>query len=85
MKHLRGADRAVVTFSGDEAWVLFMGPHVEGDVAADVYSALYELAGVSRPTQPRTEPPCCDEVQAPPRLDQPAIDQLVQRGRALRR
>ena len=85
VKHLRGLDRAVVTFSGDEAWVLFVGPHVEGDAAADVYTALYELAGVSRPTQPRTKPPCCDDVLAPPTLDQSTIDQLVQRGRALRR
>lgn len=85
VKHLRAADRVVVTFSGDEAWVLFVGPHVEGAVAANVYTALYELAGVSRPTQPRTKPPCCDDVQAPPTLDQSAIDRLVQRGRALRR
>lgn len=43
MKHLRGLDRAVVTFSGDEGWVLYVGPHVEGDAAADVYTATLQL------------------------------------------
>lgn len=85
VKHLRGNDRAVVTFSGDEAWVLLVGPHAQGDAAADVYTALYELAGVSRPTQPRTKPPCCDDDSAPPTLDEAVIDALVRAGRALRR
>lgn len=45
VKHLRGNDRVVVAFSGDEAWVLLVGPHTDGDAAADVYGMLYELAG----------------------------------------
>jgi hypothetical protein len=85
VKHMRGNDRAVVTFSGDNAWVLLVGPHAGGDVSADVYTALYELAGVPIPTQPRTKPPCCDEDHEQPSLDDPIIDDLVRRGRALRR
>jgi hypothetical protein len=84
VKHLRGNDRAVVTFSGGEAWVLLVGPHIEGDAADDVYTALYELAGVPRPVQPRNKPPCCDDNQVPPTLGQVVIDDLVKRGRALR-
>ena len=84
VKHLRGNDRVVVTFSGHEAWVLLVGPHIVGEAADDVYTALYELAGVPRPTQPRTKPPCCDENQVPPTLDQAVIADLVTRGRALR-
>ncbi|MBW0118946.1 hypothetical protein, partial [Pseudonocardia abyssalis] len=30
VKHLRGNDRVVVAFSGDEAWVLLVGPHTDG-------------------------------------------------------
>lgn len=66
----------VVAFSGDGAWVLLVGPHAEGDDAADVYRMLYELAGIPRPAQPRTKPPCCDDDQQPPRLDEAAINDL---------
>lgn len=85
VKHLRGRDRAVVGFSGDEAWVLLVGPHDAGDAAADVYAALYELAGVPPPTTPRTKPACCSDTEAPPALDETVIDDLLRRGRALRR
>jgi hypothetical protein len=85
VKHLRGNDRVVVAFSGDEAWVLLIGPHADGDAAADVYGMLYELAGVPRPAQPRTKPPCCDDDQQPPGLDEAAISDLVRRVRPLRR
>jgi hypothetical protein len=85
VKHLRGNDRVVVAFSDDVAWVLLVGPHDDGDQAANVYANLYVLAGVSYPTQPRTKPPCCDETNAPPRLDEAVIDDLVRRARPLRR
>jgi len=85
VKHLRGSDRAVVAFTGDDVWVLVVGPHAAGDAAADVYGALYELAGVTRPTQPRTKPACCDDDQAPPAFDERRIDDLVRRARLLRR
>lgn len=52
VKHLRGLDRAVVTFSGDEGWVLFVGPHVEGDAAADVYTATLQLDAGSHQSPP---------------------------------
>lgn len=86
VKHLRGNDRVVVAFTGDEAWVLLVGPHADGDAAADVYGMLYELAGVPRPAQPRTKPPYCDDDdQQPPELDEAAISDLVQRVRPRRR
>jgi len=85
VKHLRGNDRAVVAFADDDAWVLLVGPHAAGDAAADVYGALYDLAGVPRPTQPRTKPPCCDDDQTPPALEEPTVDRLVRRARLLRR
>lgn len=83
-KHLRGRDRAVVAFADDDPWVLLVGPHAAGDAAADVYGALYELAGVPRPTQPRTKPPCCDDDQAPPALEEVTVDRLIRRARLLR-
>lgn len=85
VKHLRVSDRVVVAFSGDEAWVLLVGPHADGDAAADVYGMLYELAGVPRPAQPRTKPPCCDEDRQPPEFDEAAISDLVRRVRPPRR
>ncbi len=81
VQHLRGKDRAVVAFAGEEAWVLLVGPHEDGDAAADVYANLYEIAGVPAPTQPRTKPSCCDDNEVPPLLDQGAIDDLVRRAR----
>lgn len=85
VKHLRGSDRAVVVFSGGDAWVLLVGPHERGDKAADVYTMLYTLAGVTLPTQSRTKPPCCDDDAAPPELDEADIDHLVGRIRTLLR
>jgi len=86
VKHLRGSDRVVVAFDGSIAWVLLVGPHTEADQAADVYTALYDLAGISRPEQPRTKPPCCNPTDgSAPQLEETVIDELVQRARALRR
>jgi hypothetical protein len=81
VKHLRGKDRVVVGFASGEAWVLLVGPHDAGDAAADVYTRLYELAGVPPPTQPRSKPPCCGDSARPPDLDEPVIDDLVRRAR----
>jgi hypothetical protein len=86
VKHLRGADRVVVAFVTRTAWVLLVGPHAGGDQAADVYTTLYEMAGIARPEQPRTKPPCCSPADASaPQLDEAVIDEFVQRARALRR
>lgn len=85
VKHLRGADWAVVAFAGDEAWVLLVGPHAAGDSASDVYTALYDMAGVARSTQPRTKPLCCDEMSKPPALGEAIIDDFVSRARRQRR
>jgi hypothetical protein len=85
VKHLRGLDRVVVAFTEDEAWVLLVGPHDAEDAVRDIYLALYELAGVVPPEQPRTKPPCCDDVGAPPVLDERAVEDLIERVRMLRR
>jgi len=61
VQHLRAHDRVVVAFEGPTAWVLLVGPHDEGSRRADVYTALYQLAGVDLPEMPRTKPPCRDE------------------------
>jgi hypothetical protein len=77
VKHLRGADRAVVAFVDDSAWVLLVGPHDEGDVATNIYGRLYELLGIEAPSNPRTKPPCCDESGEPSRLDEIETDAFV--------
>lgn len=85
VQHLRAKDRVVVAFDGATAWVLLVGPHDEGDRRTDVYTALYQLAGVDLPETPRTKPPCCDEDDEPPTLDGQVIDELVRRARSLHR
>ena len=73
-KHLRGNDRAVVAFVDDAAWVLLVGPHDDGDAAADVYGRLYELLGFEIPVGSRTKPPCCEPSGEPPLLDEVETD-----------
>jgi hypothetical protein len=85
VKHLRGNDRVVVAFEGPTVWVLLVGPHDEGDRRADVYTALYRMAGVDLPEVPRTKPPCCDEDDRPPHVDGAVLDDLVRRARSLHR
>lgn len=85
VRHLRGKDRAVVAFDRDDAWVLVVGPHDEDNRRADVYTALYELADVTPPDEPRTKPSCCDENEEPPELDGAVVDDLVRRARGQRR
>ena len=84
VKHLRGADRAVVAFTTEEAWVILVGPHAAGDQAVDVYTKLYELVGVPPPTQPRSKPPCCRH-DTPPNLNEAVVDDLARRVREIGR
>ena len=83
VKHLRGSDRVVVAFEGETAWVLLVGPHEEGNRRADIYAALYALAGVEGPHEARTKPPCCDADDEPPQLDVDTLNELVQRARGV--
>ena len=85
VKNLRANDRVVVAFEGAIAWVLLVGPHEEGDRRADIYTALYDLAGVERPQQPRSKPPCCGEDGTAPSVATADINDLVQRTRAIAR
>ena len=85
VQHLRAKDRVVVAFEGATAWVLLVGPHDEGDRRTDVYTALYQLAGVDPPEVPRTKPPCCDEDDQPPTADDRVLDDFVRRARSLHR
>ncbi|WP_199441740.1 hypothetical protein [Umezawaea beigongshangensis] len=86
VRHLRGADRVVVAFPGDDtAWVLLVGAHDDADPGRNVYELLYELADVRpRSADRRTKPSCCDdESGAPPITDPAVVDDLVARARAL--
>lgn len=74
VKHLRGADRVVVAFIDDRAVILLVGPHAEGDKAADVYGQLYDIVGAARPEEERTKPPCCGDDDEPPALGEVDID-----------
>lgn len=85
VQHLRAKDRVVVAFEGADAWVLLVGPHDEGDRRTDIYTALYQLAGVDLPEMPRTKPPCCDEDDRPPTVDGQVLDDLLRRARSLQR
>lgn len=51
VRHLRGQDHALVDFDGDTAWILLVGPLDAADRRADVYTSLYQLAGVMPPVE----------------------------------
>jgi hypothetical protein len=84
--HLSGALRVVVAFSAhDVATILLVGPHDDQDPFIDVYSQLYELAGLAEPPAARrTKPPCCEaENGEPPVPDGELLADLVDRARQL--
>ncbi|WP_186315518.1 type II toxin-antitoxin system RelE family toxin [Catellatospora sichuanensis] len=84
VKHV-GDLRIVVAFrSGRQACVVLIGRHDEADPGGDVYAALYELAGVKPPTDPRTKPSCCDDSGLPPEIGA-AVDELTDRAVRIRR
>ena len=84
--HLSGPLRVVVAFSADNvATILLVGPHDNKDPFMDVYSQLYELAGLTEPpTAGRTKPPCCGEEDGkPPVPDSELLADFVGRARQL--
>lgn len=84
--HLSGPLRVVVAFPAHNiATILLIGPHDDHDPFTDVYSQLYELAGLTQPpTAERTKPPCCgDEDGKPPVPDRELLEDLVGRARQL--
>jgi hypothetical protein len=84
--HLSGSLRVVVAFSAHNvATILLVGPHNNQDPFMDVYSQLYELAGLTEPpTAQRTKPPCCGEEDGkPPVSDSELLADLVARARQL--
>jgi hypothetical protein len=84
--HLAGALRVVVAFSSHNvATILLVGPHDDQDPFMDVYSQLYELAGLTEPPiAERTKPPCCGgEDGKPPVPDSELLTDLVGRARQL--
>ncbi|MFB8137969.1 hypothetical protein [Streptomyces mirabilis] len=88
VKHLVRALRVVVAFTAkDEATIVIVGPHDDDDPHNDVYTLLYELAGLERPPQgERSKPSCCStEDGLPPLADQSLADDLVSRARDLTR
>jgi len=66
--HLSGPLRVVVAFSAHNvATILLVGPHDEQDPFMDVYSQLYDLAGLAEPpAAERSKPPCCGEEDGKP-------------------
>ena len=81
-----GLFRAVVAFTAHNvATILLVGPHDDKDPFMDVYSQLYELAGLAEtPTAERTKPPCCAEKDGkPPVPDSELLADLVGRARQL--
>ena len=91
IRHLAGSLRVAVAFETPEiAYVLTVGVHDRADPTTDIYTQLYEAAGVKPPAQARrAKPPCCDEAtSAPPVNPELASDlaaQLRQVGRVQRR
>lgn len=84
--HLSGLLRVVVAFSAhDVATILLVGPHDHQDPFMDVYSQLYELAGLpGPPAARRTKPPCCEaEDGKPPIPDSELLADLADRARQL--
>jgi hypothetical protein len=84
--HLAGALRVVAAFSAhDVAAILLVSPHDDQDPFVDVYSQLYELAGLAQPpAAERTKPPCCGEDDGrPPIPDDELLADLVSRARQL--
>jgi hypothetical protein len=80
VKHLRGTDRVVVAFVEDTAWILLVGPHEEGDRAADIYSRLYELLDLEPPRGERTKPPCCLDSGEGPQVSESETDAFSRRS-----
>jgi len=84
--HLSGPLRVVVAFSAQSvATILLIGPHDDHDPFMDVYSQLYELAGLTKPpTAKRTKPPCCGEEDGkPPVPNREHLEDLVGQARQL--
>jgi hypothetical protein len=84
--HLSGSLRVVLAFSAHNvATILLVGPHDDGDPFMDVYSQLYELAGLARPpVAERTKPPCCGTNDGePPIPDGDLLADLAARARQL--
>ncbi len=87
VKHLVGPLRAIVGFkTSSEAWIVLVGPHARDRPEIDVYTLLYELAGVRPPDdEKRTKPPCCDAGTGLPVELGDLVEQLVARARGLAR
>lgn len=87
VKRLVRALRVVVAFTAKgEATIVIVGPHSD-DPYINVYTLLYELAGLEHPPQgERAKPPCCSaEDGLPPLVGQRLADDLVSRARNLTR
>ena len=88
VKHLDGLLRVVVGFQAhDRAWVILVGPHDDRDPDIDVYTALYELAGVEPADNAgRGKPSCCtgDGLLTAPALGD-LVEEIAVRARRLRR
>jgi hypothetical protein len=83
--HLSGLLRVVVAFSAQNVGtILLIGPHDDHDPFMDVYSQLYELAGLTKPpAAERTKPPCCGEEDGkPPVPNRELLEDLIDQARS---
>jgi hypothetical protein len=81
--HFYARYRALVCFPGEEhVVVVLIAEHDRG--SKDVYAALYELLGISQPTEKRSKPPCCGEDGEPP-IDPELVDRMATAAKRLRR
>ncbi|WP_164701489.1 hypothetical protein [Modestobacter sp. KNN46-3] len=83
VKHLRGPGRLVVCFAEPElAWLLLVGEHTD-DPGRNVYDMLYVLVDHEpEPNTGRSKPSCCEDGHAP-LVEDPLVDDLVDRTRDL--
>ncbi|AHJ58563.1 hypothetical protein [Amycolatopsis keratiniphila] len=65
--HFYGELRVIVAFAApQDARVLLVGPHDDADPGIDVYTQLFELLGIPRPTERVGKPDCCGPDKRPP-------------------
>jgi hypothetical protein len=87
VKHFHSSWRVVVAFrTPHDAVIMLVGQHDRDDPGMDVYTMLYELAGLTVVSaQKRSKPPCCGDEMLPPLWEDNELNDLVQRAQHLAR
>lgn len=83
VRHLANNLRVVTAFpTPTRAVVITLGRHDASKPRQDVYTLIYQLAGIDVPTGERTKPACCDTKGNPPEGTE-IVDALVDSMTAL--